>query len=141
MDEVINVMLDLNKSIEETDKVLEDVLGIVISNEDSNTNNDEGNSDVSNSESNSNTNNDESNSNTNNDEGNSNTNNSESNSEDESKSYSLKMFTLPEGWKILSKKRKKGMTKGRMDKYWISPSGIRYNSLIRVKRVLKRTVN
>ena len=52
----------------------------------------------------------------------------------------LKVFTLPEGWKVISKQRKKGMTKGRTDKYWISPDGTKYTSLIKVKRSLKRVI-
>lgn len=53
----------------------------------------------------------------------------------------LKVFTLPEGWKVISKQRKKGMTKGRTDKYWISPNGTKYTSLIKVKRALQKKIN
>ena len=46
-------------------------------------------------------------------------------------------YKLPSGWLVISKERKRGKTRGRVDKYWISPDGVKYNSLVRVKRAIK----
>lgn len=49
-----------------------------------------------------------------------------------------KEFVLPNDWKLVTKQRKRGVTKGRVDRYWISPSGKKFDSLIRVKKFLYR---
>ena len=46
--------------------------------------------------------------------------------------------TLPEGWTIITKIRKRGITKGRVDKYWYSPTGVKYNSMVQVKKALNK---
>ena len=62
--------------------------------------------------------------------------------EERIKPCSPQVFTLPQGWEVISKQRKKGVTKkGSVDKYWLSPDGTKYTSLIGVKRALKRVIN
>ena len=46
---------------------------------------------------------------------------------------------LPLGWKFITKKRMRGNTKGRIDRYWISPKGTKYNSLLKLKKVLDKS--
>jgi hypothetical protein len=45
---------------------------------------------------------------------------------------------LPCGWLLISKKRKRGITKGRVDRYWLSPSGKRFNFMCKVRQELQR---
>ena len=35
---------------------------------------------------------------------------------------------LPQGWTVQSKKRTSGKTEGVVDKYWVSPDGIKFRS-------------
>ena len=39
---------------------------------------------------------------------------------------------LPEGWSIQTKQRKTGATKGVVDKYYVSPSGKKFDSFKKV---------
>ncbi len=48
---------------------------------------------------------------------------------------------VPDGWKMISRHKKRGITKGRVDKYWISPEGIKYNSLKKLQKVLKKNLS
>lgn len=49
--------------------------------------------------------------------------------------------SLPSGWKLITRKRKNGVTKGKVDRYWVSPEGIKYNSMVKVKKALKKKLN
>ena len=40
---------------------------------------------------------------------------------------------LPRGWEILVKKRKSGVYKGKFNKYWISPTKEKFNSIKKVR--------
>ena len=57
---------------------------------------------------------------------------------EESDSSISNTFVLPEGWQTISKKRRKGVTKGRIDRYWIAPNGTKFNSMKGVRIALKK---
>ena len=46
-------------------------------------------------------------------------------------------FELPEGWQVVKIKRRKGFSRGKVDKHYFSPSGEHFRSLIAVQRFLK----
>ena len=47
-------------------------------------------------------------------------------------------YILPEGWQTICKKRRRGITKGRINRYWIAPDGTRFNSMRSVRIALKK---
>jgi len=45
-------------------------------------------------------------------------------------------LTLPKGWSMERRRRSSGRTKGRIDRYWYSPSGQKFRSIVSIKRFL-----
>ena len=46
---------------------------------------------------------------------------------------------LPQGWRIISKVRQSGASKGVVDKYYTSPDGVQYDSLVKAKAAAAKT--